>query len=159
MGSDPDSSPITQYHGSVTARLTALMLVSVAASAADPRLFDAVQSRDQKTVLALLRSGADVNAARDDGSTALIWAANRDDAEIASALLRAGANPNNADENGETPLLGAAGNGNLAIAKMLVDAGANVNASRWNGLTRPCSPRCIAGIWNWFVCWPTMAPR
>ncbi len=58
---------------------------------ADPRLFDAVQARDRKAVMELLRTGSDVNAARADGSTALIWAAGRDDAEIVSALLKAGA--------------------------------------------------------------------
>ena len=89
----------------------------------------------RKPCLALLRAGADVNAARDDGSTALLWAASRDDAEIVAALLKAGANPNKADENGETALLLAAGNGNTAIARMLLDAKADVNAARWNGDT------------------------
>ena len=102
---------------------------------ADPKLFDAVQARDHKAVLDLIRAGSDVNAVRDDGSTALIWAASRDDAEIVAALLKAGANPNQADENGETALLAAAGNGNVAAARMLLDAKAEVNAARWNGDT------------------------
>ncbi len=93
---------------------------------ADLKLLEAVQKRDQKAVLALIKSGADVNAARDDGSTPLAWAASRDDAEIVAALLAAGANVNAADENGETPLLLACGNGNLAIARMLLDAKANL---------------------------------
>src|SRR5580704_2024584 len=78
---------------------------------ADLKLLDAVQKRDQKTVLALIKNGADVNAAREDGSTPLHWAANRDDAEVAAALIQAGANANAEDENGETPLLLACGNG------------------------------------------------
>ena len=85
--------------------------------------------------MALIKSGADVNAARDDGSTPLAWAASRDDAEIVSALLAARANVNAADENGETPLLLACGNGDLAIARMLLDAKANPNATRWSGDT------------------------
>ena len=102
---------------------------------ADLKLLDAVQKRDQKTVLALIKNGADVNAARDDGSTPLHWAANRDDTEVAAALIKAGANTNASDENGETPLLLACGNGNLALARMLLDAKANPNAARWNGDT------------------------
>ena len=65
----------------------ALLLTTV--TAAEMRLLDAVQKRDQRTVLALLNSGADVNAARPDGTTPLLWAAGRDDAEILTALLRA----------------------------------------------------------------------
>src|SRR5579862_3991115 len=84
-------------------------------AAYDPRLFDAVQRRDQKNVLALVKAGANINATRDDGSTLLTWAANRDDSEIVSVLLAAGANPNIADENGETPLLQACANGDLTM--------------------------------------------
>jgi ankyrin repeat protein len=90
--------------------------------AADLKLFEAVQKRDQKAVLALIKNGSDVNAQRSDGSTALIWAASRDDAEIETALLRAGAKINVAEENGETALLAACTNGNLAIARALLDA-------------------------------------
>jgi ankyrin repeat protein len=72
--------------------------------AADLRLLEAVQRHDLKAVLTLLKGGADVNAARADGSTPLAWAASREDSEIVAALIRAGANVNAADENGETPL-------------------------------------------------------
>ena len=104
-------------------------------SAADVRLFDAVQRRDEKAVLGLLSSGAKVNEARDDGSTPLAWAVNRDDSEITAALLRAGANVNAADENGETPLLLDDANGNLEIARHIIYAGADVHAKSWNGHT------------------------
>ncbi|MEI9813260.1 MAG: ankyrin repeat domain-containing protein [Acidobacteriota bacterium] len=66
----------------------------------DP-LFDAVQRRDQKSVVSLIASGVNVNTAREDGSTPLAWAVQRDDSEIVSALLSAGANVNAVDENGE----------------------------------------------------------
>ena len=59
-----------------------LLLIPLVLSAADVSLFDAVQTRDQKAVLTLIRSGADVNAAREDGSTPLIWAAQRDDTAL-----------------------------------------------------------------------------
>src|SRR3984957_16526230 len=96
---------------------------------ADLKLLDAVQKRDQKTVLALIKSGADVNAARDDGSTPLLWAVNRDDAEIVSTLLAAGAKVNVKDEDGQTPLLLACGNGNVAMARVLLDHNADANAA------------------------------
>ena len=44
------------------------------------KLLEAVMSRDQKAVAALIKSGADVNAARADGSIPLAWAINREDA-------------------------------------------------------------------------------
>ena len=77
-------------------RFPFLLLAGVLA-AAEIRLLDAVQKRDQRAVLALLNSGVDVNAARADGTTPLLWAAGRDDAEILAALIRAGANVNTAD--------------------------------------------------------------
>src|SRR5215467_4279265 len=88
---------------------------------ADSRLLEAVQSRDQKAVLSLLKQGIDVNASRPDGSTPLAWAVSRDDAEIVATLIQAGANVNAADENGETPLTIACLAGNPKIARMLLD--------------------------------------
>src|SRR5262245_11259844 len=79
--------------------------------AADSKLLDAVMSRDQKAVAALIKSGADVNAVRADGSGPLAWAINREDPEIVAVLLKAGANPNAADENGESPLMLACSGG------------------------------------------------
>jgi ankyrin repeat protein len=123
-----------RYVGSLTSAWLILSALTLS-GATDPKLFDAIQNRDQKAVLALLKRGTDVNSPRPDGSTPLAWAAMRDDAEIVAALIKAGANVNTADENGETPLTLAAANGNLAIARMLIDAKANINAARWTGDT------------------------
>ena len=57
-------------------------------------LIEAVQRRDARAVAALVAAGADVNAARADGSTPLAWAALRDAAGIVETLLQAGADPN-----------------------------------------------------------------
>ena len=55
---------------------------------------------------ALLKQGADVNAAQGDGMTALHWAAQNGDAELAQMLLYAGANVQRDDRiGGYTPLL------------------------------------------------------
>ncbi|MGE3191103.1 MAG: ankyrin repeat domain-containing protein, partial [Vicinamibacterales bacterium] len=58
----------------LAAGVLAGILVAVAsAAAADAKLADAAMARDYDTVAALLASGADVNAAQGDGTTALHW--------------------------------------------------------------------------------------
>ena len=52
---------------------------------------DAAMRGDGDTVRSLLREGADVNAPRGDGMTALHWAAMNDDTELISVLIYAGA--------------------------------------------------------------------
>ena len=49
---------------------------------------DAAQRGDVDAVRALLREGADVNAAQGDGMTALHWAAHSGDVELAAVLAR-----------------------------------------------------------------------
>ena len=53
---------------------------------------DAAKARDAAAVKALLKNGADVNAAQGDGMTALHWAASNGDAALTQMLLSAGAN-------------------------------------------------------------------
>jgi ankyrin repeat protein len=112
-----------------------IVLLSAAglASAGDLRLLDAVKSRDQNTVRALLQKGADVNVSEADGATALHWAAYRDDLETVDALLRAGTNVNAANELGVTPLSIACTNRNAAMVARLLAAGANSNATLSTG--------------------------
>src|SRR3954470_5805610 len=49
------------------------------AASSNLRLVDAVAERNWPLVRTLLKEGVDVNAARGDGSTALLWAAHWDD--------------------------------------------------------------------------------
>ena len=72
---------------------------------------------------------ANPNAARDDGGTALMWAAEEGYSEIAKMLLDAGANPNAAQNDGKTVLMWATEGGYLEIAKILLAVGANPNAA------------------------------
>ena len=75
------------------ALLAALVLVTSGAAATgavssnhalpDAPVADAAQRGDVDGVRALLRDGADVNAAQGDGMTALHWAAHGGDAELA----------------------------------------------------------------------------
>ena len=62
----------------------------------------AAADKDREAVRALLAKKVDVNAARADGATALMWAAHWDDLEMADLLLRAGAKVNAADDYGVT---------------------------------------------------------
>ena len=65
---------------------------------------EALASHASGSVAALAALGVDVNVVREDGSTALYFAANWDDFETCEALLRAGADVNARDHSGATPL-------------------------------------------------------
>ncbi|MFN0101751.1 MAG: ankyrin repeat domain-containing protein [Bryobacteraceae bacterium] len=106
----------------------------VAAAAPSP-LADAIEQRDTAAVRSLLGTGADVNAAQVDGTTALHWAAYHDDAETAGLLVRAGANVNAVNRYGVPPLVQACINGSAAMVKLLLAAGADANATLKGGET------------------------
>src|SRR5687767_881060 len=85
----------------------ALGLVSLLSGAVAPEtpVADAASRGDLNAVRALLAQGADVNAAKGDGMTALHWAADRGDAEMVVTLLHAGAGVRAITRNGNyTPL-------------------------------------------------------
>ena len=103
-------------------------LGAAAAAAQDLRIVTAAADQDREAVLALLDEGIDVNTARPDGVTALLWAAHRDDVELAERLLAAGADVNAADDHGVTALERAAENASLAMVETLLAAGADVDA-------------------------------
>src|ERR1700682_892999 len=118
-----------------TKRLASLCLillpltVGIAASASPHlRLRDAFAERNAfadrniPLVRALLKEGIDVNAARADGATALLWAAHWDDREAVELLLRAGANVNAADDHGVTPLAMACENASEPRVNRLLEA-------------------------------------
>ena len=109
---------------------------SAAAPAADLRLIEAMAERDTARMRVLLADeGLDVNAARADGATALLWAAHWDDGAAVELLLGAGADVNAADDHGVTPLARACENASASMVERLLAAGANPNAAQVNGLT------------------------
>jgi uncharacterized protein len=112
-----------------------LGLAASAVAAARATLADAAEQRDKTSLSALLKTGADVNAAQVDGTTALHWATYNDEAETVALLVRAGANVNAVNRYGVPPLAQACINGNAAIVKLLLDAGADPNAKMKGGET------------------------
>jgi ankyrin repeat protein len=115
--------------------LLSALLLTVAASADSP-VADAAMNGDTESVRALLRGGADVNAAQGDGMTALHWAAVHDEVEMADLVLYAGANLEAATRlGGFTPLLVGSRAGSAAAVEALVKAGASVEAATSTGET------------------------
>ena len=105
------------------------------AAGQDLRLVDAAAEQNLQTVRALVAQGIDVNTARADGATALLWVAHWDDPDTAAVLLGAGANVNAADDHGVTPLERAAENASVTMVRTLLAAGANPNDAQTSGLT------------------------
>lgn len=68
---------------------------------------------DPQAVVALMKSGADLEALDDWGRTPLMAAARRNTAPVVEALLNAGANPQAQDREGRTAYAFAQGNRRL----------------------------------------------
>jgi uncharacterized protein len=108
----------------------------VYAGSGDSTVANAAMQGERDTVRALLKQGADVNAAQGDGMTALHWAALQGDVELTQMLLYAGANTKAATRlGGYTPLIIASQNGNAAVIEALLNAGADPKTPTANGTT------------------------
>ncbi len=93
----------------------------------------AVERRDIAEVRAMLERGVAVDAADDNGDTALIRAAITGDAELVALLLAHHADAKHADRNGATALHFAIDD--RAKAEALLAAGADPNATDNTGYT------------------------
>ena len=119
---------------SVVAALS--MSALILAAPADTPVADAAMRGDLEGLRALLKQGADVNAAQGDGMTALHWAAFKDDVEMAEILTYAGANLAAVTRvNAISPLFLAAQNGSATMVETLLEAGADANAAMGTGTT------------------------
>jgi ankyrin repeat protein len=120
--------------GLVLVAVAVLCAGSLHASSTD--VADAAKAKDAAAVKALLKSGADVNAAQGDGMTALHWAAANGDAAMMQMLLSAGANIRATTRlGGITPLHMASERGHAAAVAALIAAGADSNAATSTGAT------------------------
>lgn len=107
--------------------LRALFLAAAlaASGAAQSPLADLIQKGELDAALALMRSGADVNAAQPDGTRPLHWAVYQVDHGLVEALLEKGAQVNVRNVFGATPLAEAAKLGDVRLVKLLLEAGAD----------------------------------
>ena len=90
---------------------------------------------DIATIQDLINKGADVNAADNNGFTALEGASQHGHLEIVRLLVEKGANVNTKTEKGHTALMAAAQYGHSNIVQFLLDKGADVNSSYITGKT------------------------
>jgi ankyrin repeat protein len=96
----------------------------------------AARAGDREAVRALLKQGADVNAAEGDGTTALHWAARAGDAELVQMLVYAGGNVKASTRLGAyTPLMMAAQAGHSAAVAALIAGGSDVKSTSTTGTT------------------------
>jgi len=123
-------------------QLAALALLALALALAAPvtastgatSVLNAVAAKDKVGLRALLKGGADVNAAMGDGLTALHQVAIDGDIELAQLLIYAGANLKATTRlGGYTPLLLAARSGDTPMIETLLKGGADPNQATTNG--------------------------
>jgi ankyrin repeat protein len=110
--------------------------LAVDAQDAKQSVLAAARAGDREAVRALLKQGADVNAAEGDGTTALHWAARAGDADLVQMLVYAGANVKATTRLGAyTPLMMAAQAGHADAVAALIAGGADVAATSTTGTT------------------------
>jgi ankyrin repeat protein len=99
-------------------------------------LTQAARNGDTRSIHALAKQGADVNAADGVNSwTPLEHAIHKHQVESVKALLDAGADPNLTDPRGVTPLMMAAGYGYTDIVTILLKRGADMKLRDRDGAT------------------------
>ena len=129
--------------------VTGALLVSLLFSGAtlpDSPVADAAMKGDIEAVRALLKDGADVNAAQGDGMTALHWAAEAGDVEMVGMLLYAGAALEGVTRLGDyTPLHLASKAGKEWVVTGLLEAGANPVARTTTGGITPLHFAAVSG--------------
>ena len=94
-----------------------------------------LQASNPSMVKLLLEQGADARAARHDGGTALMFAAQGGHVAVAQLLLQHGADVAAASNYGSTALMSAAIGGHEAVAQLLLQHGADVAAASNYGST------------------------
>ena len=92
---------------------------------------------DQQIIKILLDSGANPNLRRNDGTTALYWAASSNDSELVRILIEAGARVDaEQPEEAYTSLHQASEHGNFELVKLLLKAGGEVVLNKFDYVSR-----------------------
>src|SRR5215470_11901611 len=110
-----------------------LVCNSITFAAGSPELLVAIRNGDHTQVQRLLRTGADVNTADSESTTALMHSVIESDVKMMKLLIDNHADVNAKNALDSTALMYAATN--LAKAKLLVEAGADVKAKGKRGAT------------------------
>jgi ankyrin repeat protein len=116
------------------ALLASVSLATALHATSEATVADAARIGDATAVKALLKGGADVNAAQGDGMTALHWAAQKGDPALVSMLLSAGANVRATTRlGGYTPMHLASQAGYAKVVAALLAAGASADVKTATG--------------------------
>ncbi|WP_410500195.1 ankyrin repeat domain-containing protein [Chitinibacter sp. S2-10] len=97
--------------------------------------FQAIECGNTLKVLALLKSGINIESADEFGKTALIWAATCSHLPMLGLLLSRNANTETCDLGGFTALHWAAAEGHLAAIQLLREHAARLDAKSKTGVT------------------------
>src|SRR5688572_611781 len=99
------------------------------------QLATVIQEGRRAAALAMIKAGADVNAAQPDGTRPIHWAVYRIDHELVDALIQRKARVDVANEFGHTPLAEAVRQGDARIVKILLGAGSGTEGANADGQT------------------------
>jgi ankyrin repeat protein len=119
-----------------TTVLASLVPITALATPADDALMRAIQAGDTAKVSRAIKSGAQLNKPRPDGSLPLAWAAETQNPALVKLLLDKGAKPDAGDSQPQSfsPLVVACQRGEPAIVAALLDANAEVNRPASTGI-------------------------